>query len=160
MNINELKQLVKEVEPKLSDSVFVNLHTYERNEKKLTLAITERLMRKCKKCKIWRSPQMLTALKNAEYGFDELKAMSPGGSDGIFLLTRNYKPKNQMMKKLFDRFIDKSGSGAEDIANALDTSLEDLLPVRLVSHHMRLLGLLKKNEHADILVLVDYDDTK
>lgn len=160
MNIKELKQRLKEVEPKLFNSVFVNLHTFERNEKNLTLAITERLMRKCKKGKVWKSPQMLTALKNAGYGFDEQQAMSPGGSDGIFLLTRNYKPKNQMMIKLFERFIDKPGSGAEDIANALDTSLEDLLPVRLVSHHMRLLGLLKKDDHADILVLVDYDDTK
>ena len=89
MNIDELKQLLKEVEPKLSDSVFVNLHTFERNEKNLTLAITERLTRKCKKGKVWKSTQMLTALKNAGYGFDEEKAMSPGGSDGIFLLTRN-----------------------------------------------------------------------
>jgi hypothetical protein len=160
MNIDELKQLLKEVEPKLSDSVFVNLHTFERNEKKLTLAITERLMRKCKKGKVWKSPQMLTPLKNAGYGFEEQKAMSPGGSDGIFLLTRNYKPKNQMMMKLFDRFIDKPGSGAEDIAKALGTNLGDLLPVRLVSHHMRLLGLLKKNNQTDVLVLVDYDDSK
>jgi len=160
MNIQELKKLLKEAEPKLPDSVFVNLHTFKRNDKKVTLAITERLMRKCKKGKIWKSPQMLTALKNTEYGFDEQKAMSPGGSDGIFLLTRNYKPINQMMIKLFDRFIDKSGSGAESIAEALETNLSDLLPVRLVSHHMRLLGLLKKDDIADILVLVDYDDTK
>lgn len=160
MNTNQLKELLKEAEPKLSDSVFVKLHTFKRNEKNLTLAITERLMRKCKKGKVWKSPKMLTALKNAEYGFDEQKAMSPGGSDGIFLLTRNYKPINQMMTKLFDCFIDKPGSGAECIAKALETNLSDLLPVRLVSHHMRLLGLLKKNENEDILVLVDYDDTK
>ena len=160
MNINQLKQLLKEAEPKLSESVCVNLHTFERNEKKLTLAVTERLMRKCKKGKVWKSPQMLTALKNAEYGFDDQKALSPGGSDGIFLLTRNYKPKNQMIINLFDRFIDKPDSGAIDIAKALGTKLEDLLPVRLVSHHMRLLGLLNKNVQADILVLVDYDDTK
>ena len=65
-----------------------------------------------------------------------------------------------MMIKLFDRIIDKPGIGAEDITKALMTNLEDLLPVRLVSHHMRLLGLLKKNNQADVLVLVDYDDTK
>ncbi len=36
----------------------------------------------------------------------------------------------------------------------------DLIPVRLVSHHLRLLGVLKHDEKSDTLVLVDYDDTK
>jgi hypothetical protein len=35
-----------------------------------------------------------------------------------------------------------------------------MTPVRVVSHHMLLLGLLFKNDRGDALVLVDYDDTK
>ena len=33
----------------------------------------------------------------------------------------------------------------------------ELLPVRLVSHHLRLLGLLRRGETSDTLVLVDCD---
>jgi len=34
------------------------------------------------------------------------------------------------------------------------------IPVRLVSHHLRLLGLLKHDKNEDTLMLVDFDDTK
>ena len=69
----------------------------------------------------------------------------------------------EALQKMVDLLFSQEkipGSGAEEIAKALETNLKDLLPVRLVSHHMRLLGLLKKNNQADVLVLVDYDDTK
>ena len=38
--------------------------------------------------------------------------------------------------------------------------IDDLLPVRLVSHQMRLLGVLYRTREADWLVLVDFDSTK
>lgn len=65
-----------------------------------------------------------------------------------------------MMVKIFDRFLDKPDSGAEVILRALGTTLDEVVPVRLVSHHMRLLGLLHRRVGDDVLVLVDYDDTK
>lgn len=34
------------------------------------------------------------------------------------------------------------------------------MAVRLVSHHMRLLGVLKRDANEDWLILVDIDDTK
>ena len=46
---------------------------------------------------------------------------------------------------------------SEELAVALNVLLSDLLPVRLVSHHLRLLGVLGRYEHADCLVLVDCD---
>ena len=64
------------------------------------------------------------------------------------------------MKKIFDQFIDKKDSGAEEISRELNLPLATLIPVRLVSHHMRLLGLLARGDAFDQLVLVDYDDTK
>jgi hypothetical protein len=62
-----------------------------------------------------------------------------------------------MMTKLFDKFLDKPGSGIQTIAAALDTPVSALLPVRLVSHHLRLLGVLARKESEDRLVLVDCD---
>lgn len=158
MTLNDLKQLIEEVEPRLNESVFVTLHQFERNGRPLSLAITDRLRRACRKGRVWKSKPMLTALKNAGYGFERSQAQSPGGHDGIFIITRDYRPKNEMMKKLFDQFIDKPESGADAIAKALKTPLKDLIPVRLVSHHMRLLGLLKTSKDGDTLVLVEYDD--
>ena len=64
------------------------------------------------------------------------------------------------MKKIFDRFLDKRDSGAEELVDALGSDLDRIIPVRLVSHHMRLLGILHRSEAVDTLVLVDYDATK
>ena len=160
MTLKEAKKLIELIEPKLGDTPFVVLHVFERDGRKLVLAITDRFRRSCMKGHIWKSKPMLTALKNAEYGFDPYHANSSGGSDGIFILTRDYKPKNEMMRKLFNRFIDKPRSSANIIAEKLGSSLNDLIPARLVSHHMRLLGLLQSSNEEDTLVLVDYDNTK
>ena len=62
-----------------------------------------------------------------------------------------------MMAKIFDRFLDNLDSDANEIAKNLGTSIENLLPVRLVSHQMRLLGVLSRREKSDCLVLVDFD---
>ncbi|MBT3374043.1 MAG: hypothetical protein HN976_27880 [Lentisphaerae bacterium] len=65
-----------------------------------------------------------------------------------------------MMKKLFDRFLDKPDSGCEDLAGELGTEVKALQPVRIVSHHMRLLGVLHRRAGEDIVALVDFDNTK
>ena len=81
-------------------------------------------------------------MKNAEYGFDLHLARSRGGRDGIFLLDHSYIPKNAMMTKLFDRYLDVPERGAEQLAKALGTEVDQLQAARLVSHHLRLLGVL------------------
>lgn len=100
---------------------------------------------------------MLAALKNAAYGFDEQDARSTSGRDGLFLLDRTFRPPNAMMAKIFDRYLDSVGSGAAETAASLGVDVSELLAVRLVSHHMRLLGVLVRKPHADWLVLVDCD---
>ena len=135
------------------------LHTFE-GERQLRLAMTERLRKIARKGRVWKSKGFLTALKNAAYGFDESRARSRGGADGIFLLDRSFTPPNEMMKKLFERYLDRPERGAAEVAGALGVELPDLLPVRLVSHHMRLLGVLAQQADRDTLVLVDYDDTR
>jgi hypothetical protein len=158
MTLEEVKNCIESIEEQLPNCPFVVAWTEVRNKHIIHLALTERLHKKAKKAHIWKSPHFLSTLKNVEYGFDQSHARSRGGTDGIFLLDRNFHPKNEMMHKIFDQYIDKEESGIEEVAQALNADIKDLLPVRLVSHHMRLLGVLLRKEIEDWLVLVDFDD--
>jgi len=160
VDLSQLRNLVQTAESQLDEHLFVVVHTFKRDGQNTAVCITDRLRKKCRKGKVWKSKCFLTALKNARYGFDEDLARSRGGRDGIFLLDRDYQPRNTMQKKLFDQYIDKSDSGIDDIVVQLDTTVDSLKPVRLVSHHMRLLGILHQENDSDWLILVDYDDTK
>jgi hypothetical protein len=157
VELTEAKDRLKAIESALADAPFVAFHAFEREGRVLHVALTERLRKAARKEGVWKSREMCASLKNAAYGFQESQARSTGGRDGIFLLDRSFRPANEMMHKLFDRFLDKSNSGAEELAAALGTPLEELLPVRLVSHHLRLLGVLARGETEDWLVLVDCD---
>jgi len=160
MNLDEAKQKLALIAPRLADAPFVVLHTFERNGRNLHLALTERFYRVCRKGKVWKAQAFLTAIKNAGYGFDPQLARSRGGRDGIFLVDRSFAPKNAMMIKLFDHYLDMPERGADQVARALGTEVANLQAARLVSHHLRLLGVLWQDTNADWLVLVDYDDTK
>lgn len=160
MDLEEAKAKIEYALPELARSPFVLMHTFERNGRPLHLAITERFRRACHKGKVWQSKPFLTAIKNAEYGFDPDLARSKGGRDGIFLLDRDFEPRNVMMRKLFNQYIDKPESGLKVIADKLGADATKLQAARLVSHHMRLLGVLWRTPNTDWLVLVDYDDTR
>ncbi|MEW6738208.1 MAG: hypothetical protein AB1489_43440 [Acidobacteriota bacterium] len=160
MNLSEAKEKINSVELLLDTEPFILFHTFERNGRLLYLALTDRLRKIAKKGRVWKSKAFLTVLKNAEYGFDEKYARSFGGADGIFLLDRTFTPRNEMMRKIFDRYIDKLDSGIEEVINKLDIPKDQLYAVRLVSHHMRLLGVLARKNEGDWLILVDYDDNK
>jgi hypothetical protein len=157
VDLAEAKDRLKAIEDELADAPFVELQAFEREGRILHLAITARLRKAARKEGVWRSREMIATLKNAAYGFDERQARSVGGRDGIFLMDRTFRPANAMMHKLFDRFLDNPDSGAGELAATLGVPLVELLPVRLVSHHMRLLGILARGETADWLVLVDCD---
>ena len=109
---------------------------------------------------VWLSKPFLTAIKNAEYGFDPERQRSGSGRDGIYLLDRDFRPRNEMMRKLFDRYLERPDSGADAVARQLGAQVQDLQAARLVSHHMRLLDVLWRTDADDWLVLVDFDDTK
>ncbi len=157
MELEEAKARLKAIENRLKDEPLVEFHAFEREGRTLHVAVTERLRKHARKEGVWRSREMAATLKNAAYGFDERQARSAGGRDGLFLMDRSFRPENEMMRKLFARFLDKEGGGAEELAAALGVPLAALLPVRLVSHHLRLLGVLARREDADWLVLVDCD---
>ena len=157
MDISNIKESVENLEGILSTQPFVVLCTFERDARPLHLALTERLRKLARKERIWKSRSFYQTLKNAEYGFDEQLALSRGGRDGIFLLDANHRRKNEMMKKVFDQYLLKQRSGAQEVAKQLGTSVDMLQAVRLVSHHLRLLGVLWRTKDADWLVLVDLD---
>ncbi len=159
MNLDELRERVAAAEPGLAAAPFVIAATFERDGRRLDVALTERLRKACKRGRVWAQKPFLTALKNASYGFDPRKAMSPGGQDGLYLVTRDYRPANEMMRKLFDRYLDRQGGDAAALCRALQIEADALLAVRLVSHHLRLLGVLHQTSERDLLVLVDYDDS-
>lgn len=157
MELAEVKDRLKTIEDALDDAPFVLFHTFEESARPLNLALTGRLRKHARKDGVWRSREMLATLKNGAYGFDERQARSVRGRDGVFLMDRDFRPPNEMMRKLFDRFLDHPDSGASELADAVGVALDQLLPVRLVSHHMRLLGVLARKDDGDWLVLVDCD---
>jgi hypothetical protein len=160
MDLAEAKALLSSIETTLADVPMVALSTFDTPHGQLELYITERLRRQNRKGKVWKSHGMLATLKNAAYGFDAASSKSRGGADGIFKLNRDFRPPNLMIKKLFDRFLDKPDPLVAELEDALNTAQRDWTPIRLVSHHMRLLGVLTRNDTATRIVLVDYDDDK
>lgn len=156
MDLAELKERLDAVD----DAEMAELVTFPTPFGAVTVWITARLRKACRKGKVWKSPGMLTALKNAGYGLDPARQRSRGGADGIFLLDRAFRPENEMMRKVFDRFLDKPDPLVTTIATSFGVAPGVLSPVRVVSHHLRLLGVLATQGAAAQLVLVDYDDTE
>jgi hypothetical protein len=160
--ISELKLKLKELGKRIFKYGIALLAHNETN--KTWVYITEDFVKKCKKGKVWNTPGMLSTLQNCWYGVDVTKMKSPGGKDGIFMINREYKPKNEMQRKIFDQFIDKEGSMFNNACLYFEKDPKDAIAVRIVSHHMRLLGILFRHENNDIfsnhIVLVDYDNSK
>jgi hypothetical protein len=159
MELAELKERLVEIEDRLEAEQVVELGRFDTPAGPMVVLITERLRKRCRKGKVWKSNAMLTALKNIQYGLDRTRPRSRGGSDGVFLLDRGFQPPNAMMNKLFDRFLDKPDPLVAVIRARLSASAGELVPVRVVSHHMRLLGVLVERAGGGQLTLVDYDDT-
>ncbi|WP_069963207.1 hypothetical protein [Lacunisphaera limnophila] len=160
MTLEQAQSIIEAVEARLHSGSFVVAHVFERDDRSIHVALTLRLKEKCERIRVWKSRAFLQAFKNAAHGFDPIQSRRRSGKDGIFLLDRDYRPKNEMMRKMFTAFLDREGSGADEIAKHLGVPLQTLKPVRLVAHHGRLLGVLSHQPDADWLVLVDWDDTE
>ncbi len=158
MNLEEIKQLVREKET--DNKILVEFLTTKNNEREQITYFTSILKKNCKKGKVWKSKEFFITLKNLKYGIDYTNFRSKGGKDGIFIIDRNYRPRNNMQKKIFNQFIDKENSGIEQILNELNIPKTEINAVRIVSHHMRLLGIHYEKDNQDIIILVDYDNTK
>lgn len=150
-----LQEHLRTAEARLSTEEFFALPPTERDGRAMHVVLTRRLFKLAQRARIWRSTAIPITLKNAGYGFDPARARSLGGRDGIFLLDRGHG--GAMTRKVYARFLDRDDSGAAEVAAYLDAPLGELQPVRLVSHHLRLLGVLHRKPTADWLVLVDFD---
>ena len=160
MDLSELKRQLDHIEASLKSSPIIDLGNFETPVGEITVAITGRFRKRCRRGRVWKSNSMLTALKNVQYGFDPRHSRSRGGADGVFLIDRNWRPPNEMMRKMFDRFLDKPDPLVAVLVERFGVPAGQLIPVRVVSHHLRLLGVLIKREIGANLALVDYDDTK
>jgi len=160
MDLAEAKLRIARAEAVLDGHPVANFAEFATPHGELRVLVTGRLRKRCKKERIWKSSAMCTALKNAEYGFDPKASRSRGGSDGIFTIDRSFRPVNSMMKKLFARFLDKPDPLVSEIESVLDVASTNWVPARLVSHHLRLLGVIVIKHGVSHLVLVDCDSEK
>ena len=158
MELAEVRERLEAIEERLGEQPFIELAGFERAGRLLHLCITQRLHREARRAKMWKSKGMLSALRNARYGFDPEKARSSGGRDGIFILDRDFHPSNEMIRRIYG-YLDRAPEDLKASAVLLGAGLSQLQAVRLVSHHTRLLGFLYQNDQ-DWLVLVDVDPTK
>lgn len=160
MDLAEAKMRISRAEADLEDHPVANFAEFATPHGELRVFVTERLRKRCKKERLWKSSAMCTALKNAEYGFDSKASQSRGGSDGIFTVDRSFRPVNSMMKKLFERFLDKPDLLVSEIGSVFGVDSSNWVTVRLVSHHLRLLGVIAIKHGVSHLVLVDCDNEK
>lgn len=158
-SLEEIKKKLQVLETNLEDQSIVFFEKPTTPHGELQVFITKRLMKLCKKGKIWKSREMLSTLKNTQYGFDIKVSRSRGGNDGIFRIDRTFSPANSMMKKIF-KFIDRPSDLSTAIISAFSTPKDNWIAVRLVSHNLRLLGIIAITEQGANLVLVDYDNDK
>ncbi|WP_372366723.1 hypothetical protein [Candidatus Uabimicrobium sp. HlEnr_7] len=159
MSLDEIKKKLQILETNLEKESIAFFEKFVTPHGELQVFITARLMKSCKKGKIWKSREMLSTLKNAQYGFDIKASRSRGGNDGIFRIDRTFSPVNSMMKKIF-KFIDKRDGLMTEITNKFNIPKSDWIAVRLVSHNLRLLGIIAITKQDTSLVIVDYDNDK
>lgn len=161
MDLGDARRRLEEAEALLSARLLAPFADFATPHGKLRVLVSERLRRRCRKGKVWKTPAMLATLRNASYGFDENAPRSRGGADGVFLVDRRFRPVNSMMTKLFARFLDKPDPLVSVVAGDLGVAPSMWTPVRVVSHHMRLLGVFARTADGTAhVVLVDYDDEK
>jgi len=97
MALSDIKKKLTEVENRLVERAVVELMTFDTPHGQVKVFVTDGLRRKCRRGRVWKSSEMLTAIKNVAYGFDARASRSRGGADGVFCLDRNFKPTNSMV---------------------------------------------------------------
>jgi len=157
MPLDALIPLLEASERVLAQDWLASLGSFGANNREVEVFVTARFVRAARRARCWKSRAMLTALKNAAYGYDPSRPRSRGGRDGIFRVDRTFTPPNAMMRKLYAGFIDQKNGDADLLAQRLGVDRQDFMPVRLVSHHLRLLGVLVCEPGERRLVLIDLD---
>ncbi len=145
------------METALRESLLVRYGDFVVNERAFSVFLAQKLMKEARKSKVWKSKEFCITLRNIKYGLDPEQSKSKGGRDGIYLLDKGFRPYNEMQRRIFDRFTDKPDSDYMAITEQLNLDRDKTVAVRVVSHHMRIVGIYHKGKTEDTLVLVDVD---
>lgn len=130
-------------------------------QRTLRVFLSRHLVRAIVKGRLQHSALLWKALLNLRYGYEPARGNSPGGRDGIFRVTRDFKPPNEMQRKLYDRYLDRP-EGRDELCRFV-SNVDEAHGVRVVSHGLRLLGFVEvpsDGSAAMALVLVDVDVNK
>jgi len=129
---------------------------------RLTVFLSPSFLRAVRKQRLQGRRELYSALSNLKYGFDPAKGANPGGKDGIFTVSRDHRPGNDMVTKLYDSYLD-TDRGPKELRQYLKVP-EAAQGVRVVCHGLRLLGFVEVEAEQGVmlerLVLVDVDVRK
>lgn len=156
LKIETMRALLARGDNALADDVLADAGAIDTPNGPLVIVLTRRLRRRARRARQWGSRAMLVTLANSRYGYDPSQARSRGGRDGIFRLDRDFHPANAMQRKLFAGFLDRDDPLLDALERRFLATPDGWTPVRLVSHQLRLLGVLISGT-PDWLVLVDLD---
>lgn len=163
MEIADVKAILEELEESIEQNTVSEFAELEIDGKVLVVYLAKDLKKNCQKGKIWKSKPFYITLKNIKYGMDKKQMRSKQGRDGIFLVDRDFRPENSMQTKIYKKYVDKENSSFSEVVKLLDIKKEEktnIKGVRVVSHHLRLLGFFLEKAEKDILVLFDFDAEK
>ncbi len=130
-------------------------------QRTLRVFLSRHFLRAVVKGRLQRSALLWKALLNVRYGYEPARGNSPGGRDGIFRVTSDFRPANEMQRKLYDGYLERP-EGREELRRFI-SNVDEAHGVRVVSHGLRLLGFVevpRDGSAAMTLVLVDVDVNK
>lgn len=157
LQIEDVKSRLAVLESDLTASLLVHYEDFTVNQRSYRVYLCQKLMKQARKNRVWKSKEFCITLRNVKYGLEQDSARSRGGRDGIYLLDQNFKPYNDMQRRIFDQFINNPASDFIAITKELDLSTAHIKAVRVVSHHMRIVGIYHTGVETDTLALVDVD---
>ncbi|MFH0980934.1 MAG: hypothetical protein V2A79_05285 [Planctomycetota bacterium] len=163
------KELQQDLTRWLANTVDANAHSEFRafegdvggQRFRLRVYLSPHFRRVLRKSRPAQTAHLVKALRNVKYGFDIKRSQSRGGRDGIFAVSRDFRPRNAMMVKLYNRYFD-TPQGKAELRHYFDDP-GATRGVRVVCHSLRLLGFMELRDEdgcsVQKLVLADMDAT-
>lgn len=116
----------------------------------LDVWVCSRFLRIIRRERVARDAALGNTLENLKYGWWPKTARSTGGRDGIFAITRDFAPRNEMMRKCFEKGLDSSAGTLSLEAAGMPKA--SATAVRVVSHAMRVLAFVAPSSAAGCFV--------
>lgn len=160
---NNLKAMLASEAGNRTDAAFLELTgDIDGQPFQLAVRLSPSFLQSVRKNRLQGQAALYNAYGNLKYGYDPVRAASPGGKDGIFNVSSDYRPRNEMVAKLYDRYL-HTDRGERELRQYFARPSE-AQGVRVVCHGVRLLGFMDVREQCgtliEKLVLVDVDVNK